>query len=152
MVCNYIIFSIYTCRHSEVQLNFEKNRRQLQTIRNASLPKAPLRFAAVAEVYANEDILKMYGMTVNPRGSKLFYKNVFSSEQFSYCVFASDVIIDGIKTIPVERRHYLMDATFKVCPFGEFKQLLIIYIGYLERVSNRTFILHTFWDGGDKSH
>ena len=40
-----------------------------------------------------------------------------------------------INNIRVNDRQYLMDATFKVCPNGEFKQLLIIYIEYIESVS-----------------
>lgn len=35
----------------------------------------------------------------------------------------------------MDRRNYFMDATFKVCPYGEFKQLLIIYIEYMEQVT-----------------
>lgn len=51
--------------------------------------------------------------------SKEFFKYAYSSKDFQYAVFASDNIIDGIKKhIPKDRRRYLIDATFKVCPYG----------------------------------
>lgn len=36
--------------------------------------------------------------------------------------------------IQEQNRHFLIDATFKVCPFGDFKQLLIIYIEHMQKV------------------
>lgn len=66
---------------------------------------------------------------------KPFYETAFECKDFAYCIFASDNIIDGIqKHIPIEKRKYLMDATFKICPFGVFNQFLIVYIEHLEEV------------------
>lgn len=65
-----------------------------------------------------------------------FYRMVYNSTAFSYCIFASESVIRNINSnIAIERRNYLMDATFKVVPFGEFKQLLIIHIEYMETVT-----------------
>lgn len=71
----------------------------------------------------------------NSLSSKPFFKYAHESKDFSYCIFASDNIIDGIKErIPIERRRYLLDATFKICPYGKFNQFLIIYVEHLEEV------------------
>lgn len=37
--------------------------------------------------------------------------------------------------IDPERRHYLLDASLKVCPLGEFNHFLIIHIEYMETVN-----------------
>lgn len=66
---------------------------------------------------------------------KPFFRFVHKCDTFSYCVFASQAIINKIEqNIDVQRRHYLMDATFKVVPLGEFNQFLIIHIEYMEMV------------------
>lgn len=77
--------------------------------------------------------MQKYGTTVS---GKRFFKRGYSCEQFSYCVFASDEIIEEYEAaIPVERRQFLMDATFKICPFGKINQIFIIYIAYLDSVN-----------------
>lgn len=65
-----------------------------------------------------------------------FYKTVVIEDNYKFCVFASDEIVELIKeNISEQNRHFMMDATFKVCPYGDFNQLLIIYIAYCEEVS-----------------
>ncbi|XP_033252415.1 uncharacterized protein LOC117191740 [Drosophila miranda] len=49
----------------------------------------------------------------------------------------------GITKGNTANQHYLIDATFKVCPFGDFKQLLIIYIKYLQKITPFVFVLMT---------
>lgn len=66
-----------------------------------------------------------------------FYRSVYKCEAFSYCIFASPSIMHNIeREIAVQRRHYLMDATFKVVSLGEFNQLLIIHVAipYVDKV------------------
>lgn len=83
--------------------------------------------------------MKNYGMTKHDNidmPSTPFYKQTYECKEFSYCIFASDNIINGIiSNIPIDRRHYLMDATFKVVPFSPFRQLLIIYVEYRSNVN-----------------
>lgn len=76
-----------------------------------------------------------YGMTVNAGGveSSAFYRKVYSEPQFAYCVFASESIINRVAELPDERRHFHMDATFRVVPYGEFNQLLVIYASFFEK-------------------
>lgn len=106
------------------------------------MPTSPKSSDEINKAYESENVMKQYGMTlqngtnVDGLSSKSFFKHAYSSKDFQYCVFASDNIIDGIKkNIQVERRNFLLDATFKVCPYGAFNQFLIIHIEHLEEVS-----------------
>lgn len=86
----------------------------------------------ILAAFENEGIMNKFGVT--GKGQR-FFKTAFTCDQFEYCIFASDDVIANIQDrIPLDRRHYLMDATFKICPYGTFKQLLIIFISYLESV------------------
>lgn len=72
----------------------------------------------------------------------MFFKTAYECKSFPYVISSSDNIIKGIKTnIPVERRKFLMDATFTVCPLGPYNQLLIVYIEHLEETTPFLFIL-----------
>lgn len=65
-----------------------------------------------------------------------FFRTAHKCDAFSYCIFASEAIIQNINlNIDPERRHYLLDASFKVCPLGEFNHFLIIHIEYMETVN-----------------
>lgn len=45
------------------------------------------------------------------------------------------------KHIEVNKRHYLLDATFKVVPVGPFNQFLIFYVNYIEKVRIFNFLM-----------
>lgn len=85
--------------------------------------------------------MQQYGTTIQNETNadgllpKSFFQHAYKSKDFEYCVFASQNIIDGIKKhIPVHRRKFLIDATFKICPYGAYNQFLIIYVEHLEEV------------------
>lgn len=82
------------------------------------------------------EIMNEYGTTHGTltEAATPFYRGVVCEDNFAYCIFASEHIIKQIKDIPAERRHYYMDGTFKVVPFGAFNQLLIIYIEFFGKV------------------
>lgn len=63
-----------------------------------------------------------------------FYRSVQTEDDFSYCVFASQRMIDEINLLPPESRHYYMDGTFKVVPYGASKHLLIIHVEFCGKV------------------
>lgn len=106
----------------------------MYTIHNETLPNAPKTCEDIRVAFANEKIRKIYGHTKHDNPS-VFYKGCVEDSNFAYCIFASDVITQKINScIPIERRNYLMDATFKIVPQSCFKQLLIIYIEYMEQV------------------
>lgn len=76
-------------------------------------------------------MIENYSRVRHTGGDYFFYKGSHIGEDFSYTYFASDFIIELIKVhFPdTNNREFLMDATFKVCPMGEFYQLLVIYFG-----------------------
>lgn len=77
-----------------------------------------------------------YGMSINGGGieSTPFYRKEHSEKGFAYCIFASQSIINRVVELPQDRRHFFMDGTFRVVPYGEFKQLLVIHISFFEKV------------------
>lgn len=113
-------------------MQFYPLQRTLQRLRNEILPKNVSTVAGIVSAYDLPDVMLHYGTT---KGQRPFFKTAYECSLFSYCIFASDEIIEMYEDkIPLERRDFLMDATFKVCPFGPFNQLLIVYISYLEKV------------------
>lgn len=82
------------------------------------------------EAFEKPNVMMLYGQTKHMTNTdkNQFYRTTFTSDAFSYCVFASERIIDMIKTRyeRTDERRYLMDATFKVVP-RLFTQLLVIH-------------------------
>lgn len=104
--------------------------RMVSRSRSANLPSSVLDAAQINESFAKPEPLAMYGTT---QSGHRFFRTAYSCPDFSYCVFASPNVIRWIELrIPANNRRYLMDATFKICPFGVFNQLLIIHVSYAE--------------------
>lgn len=108
-------------------------------------PKTP---ADVKNLFQQDAVLNDLGHTRH-KGSdrKPFYKICHDEEDFAYCVFASDTNIQKIKeNIPnISKRKIIIDATFAMLPIGCFKQLLLINIDYMDRVSIQEFIYHSVY-------
>lgn len=118
--------------------------RNLRQIRNAGFPASPKTADEIIQAFAMENVMESFGFTKCDENLP-FYKTTIKTDSFSFCVFSSNGVIEKIKSnIAPERREILMDATFKICPFGEFKQLLIIYIGYMDEVLLKFYRLHLF--------
>lgn len=117
-------------------------RRNLIRIRNGIMPASPTTPQEISENFKKEEIMREYGMTISTptTESTPFFRGVIVEHDFAYCIFASQRIIDEINHLPEESRHYFMDGTFKVVPFGKFNQLLIIYIEFFQKVD----IVHLF--------
>lgn len=122
----------------EMNVSYSSMERNLQYIKNKTLPASPNTVEGVRLLFAKEDIMRDFGYTKHA-DSKPFLKKIFEGSAFSYCVFASDNVIAGLDKIEVSRRNFLMDATFKVCPYGDFKQLLVIYVEYMDKVIQQNF-------------
>lgn len=104
------------------------------------MPPSPKSAVAIQEAFHSGAVMSEYGITANNEEPTQFFRKVFISETFSYCVFASQPIIDRItEHIPAGRRNFYLDATFKVVPFGEFNQLLIIHVEYFDKVIHISF-------------
>lgn len=122
--------------------NYFGMRRHLIRIRNGTMPPSPNTPLAIRESFEIPEILKEYGTIIHTATDESipFYRCVQIEDEFAYCVFASERIINEIKKMPAERRHYYMDGTFKVVPYGAFNQLLIIYVEFFQKVKNCIFI------------
>lgn len=124
-----------------VDVDFTLVKRGLYYIRNKSLPDSPKTVSDIINAFNQADVAKYIGTSKHQ--DKIFFvgcheeKSDNENNRFAYCVFKSQHTIDLMeKHIPkVEERDILMDATFKCCPFGPFKQLLIFYIRYQDKVS-----------------
>lgn len=109
-------------------------RRHLYRLRESAMPPSPKSAAEIVAAYENEEILRLYGMSLAGGGveSAPFYRKVYSCDQFAYCIFASHYIIQQIKDL--EQHHIHMDGTFRVVPYGQFTQLLIMHITFFDKV------------------
>lgn len=110
-------------------------RRHLQRLQEDKIVKKAVRnVKEINEAFADKIIMDNFGVTMADE-KRFFFKVAVENPEFSFCIFASDAIIDLIKTyITVDRMSYLMDATFKVVPKSCFTQFLLIYIEYMEKV------------------
>lgn len=133
----FTVFHIYTFkfnRNPGVQLEFGKYERTFQMIRDKTIPKNPINCQEILESFKNEKIMESLGRSKH-LGNSIFFYGVVQRERHSFCVFSSKYAISLIeKHIEPTRRHFMLDATFKVCPVDPFSQLLIIYTAYKMRM------------------
>lgn len=100
----------------------------MRRYKKATMPSAPKKFEDIDAAFQNEAVNNVYGRTQQTSDTEKnqFYRTTFVSEDFSYSLFASQRIIDLIQEYPIEKRRYMMDATFKIVP-KMYSQLLVIY-------------------------
>lgn len=109
-------------------IKFEEVKRTLHNIRNKCLPPPPKNAMQINDVFAMQNVFEEFGVSKHTHKHP-FFKHAFECNDFS------QTTIDLIDTnIPIANRRYLMDATFKVVPFSVFKQLLVVYVEYLDKV------------------
>lgn len=131
------MFPYFFYRHQALSkdVQFPKIERTLRKYKSQHMPKHPASCEEIEHQFKDPELMSSFGYTCHDE-PRIFYKGIYKCDTFSYCVFASDTIIGAIQqNIPVNRRHYLMDATFKIVPVGPFTQLLIIYIEFADEVS-----------------
>lgn len=111
-------------------------KRGLQKITNKVFVKSPQTASDVSNTFRDEQIWNKFGVTKGMENTA-FFKACIEEDGISYCIFSSEKICSLItENIPLEKRMYLIDGTFKIVPQGCFKQLLIVYINYFdEKVS-----------------
>lgn len=140
----FVCFSTFIYRYPNVDLTFEAVKRTLQRIRNKQSYKSPKTIDEINECFQDEYVIDEYSISMfKPEEKKLIFKHAFECKDYSYCIFASDAIINMMtEHIPENTRILYLDATFKVVPLGDFsfKQLLIIHIDYLDKVSILKFV------------
>lgn len=107
--------------------------RTLRRYKSNTFPSSPMNGAGVMEVFQRANVNEAFGCSRHDKPTQ-FYKGTQLKADFENTFFASEQIIEMIKTnIPINR-HYLMDATFKIVPIGSFRQLLVLYIEYIGKV------------------
>lgn len=105
----------------------------LNRIKNGPRPKILKNAVELQAIFENPLVFEKYGMNLD-QTAPLYFDTVIS-EQFSFCVFQSNIVIEFVKeNIEPALRHYLIDGTFDCVPCG-FYQLLIISIEYRNDVS-----------------
>lgn len=117
-----------------VDIDFHSVARGLNMRKNKTLPDNPKNCKDIQNAFGKEDIMSTIGSSIQDENIP-FYDGSYECEDFGYCIFSSKGIIGLIDThIEQTDREFLLDATFKICPFGNFYQLLIIYIKYQQKV------------------
>lgn len=130
------IFNQVLLENPGVQLPFTKYERTLQLIRDKTIPKNPTNCGEIFNAFQDETILNTLGRSKHVDKS-IFFDGVVEKNTHSFCVFSSKFAISLIQShIEPARRHFMVDATFKVVPVGPFYQLLILYCAYIKCVSH----------------
>lgn len=108
--------------------------RNLRRLKDQPYPKAPHNAHEIIDAYTDEKILSNFAYNLS--NTDKLYIDTITTNTYCFTLFAS---MENIKlvdaNIPPNMRNYSMDATFKIVPKSEFKQLLIIYIEYKNDVS-----------------
>lgn len=129
-----IRIDLFLCRAPLATISYHQLKRSVYRARNTNLPQNAQDVPSIIEAYSRPNTMSKFGNTASGNS---FYKTAYSCEAFSYCIFASDDIIKMFEEgIPIERRIFLMDANLKIRPIGIFNQMLIIYVSYLDTVSD----------------
>lgn len=118
-----------------MQLEYKKHQRNVQKIRDSAIPRNPTNCAGIRDAFQQDDIMATLGRSKH-LDHPIFFDGVVEKRKHSFCVFSSKYAIALIeKHVEAGRRHFMLDATFKVCPVGPFTQLLIIHAAYIKLVS-----------------
>lgn len=128
-----------------MDVDFTLVKRGLYYIRNKSLPDSPKSIDDIVSAFEEPTVKEFIGKSKHKNADVPFFVGCHEQpdKSFAYCVFKSQCTIDLMNQhIPdLKQRDILMDSTFKCCPIGPFKQLLIIYIRYQDKVSYLIFLV-----------
>lgn len=131
-------------------MNFEKIERTLQLLKKGALPPRPISVREICEAFDKRAVFDSYGstlQTVDLNGQTLesrysFFDGAVDKGDHAFCVFSSKVTLQLIDCeIPIDKRHILMDATFRTVPIEPFTQLLILYVKKQKKVFPFAYIL-----------
>lgn len=135
------IFNGVMERNQDSSLKFNTVRRSLQRKRAGSMPPSPTSAAEILAAFDDPEIMETFGNSKHNE-SRPFFMTAYEEEKFSYCIFASKASIDLVHGYIEEKdRCFLADATFKVVPDGIFRQLLIVFVEYVDKVFPLVFVL-----------
>ncbi|XP_055308055.1 uncharacterized protein LOC129572155 [Sitodiplosis mosellana] len=146
------IFTEVMVENQSASLALDKIERGLQKIKKGALPKTPESIDEINSAFQESAVIESYGQTlqlVDIDGEKLTERHLFfdvaienKAKEYSFCVFSSKTTIELIhRHIPLPERHILMDATFRIVPFGPFSQFFILYIRKHKKVFPFVYVL-----------
>lgn len=108
---------------------FSKYVRTLQLIRDASIPKNPVSCDDINKAFKDPNIMETMGISML-ESKDVFFDGAVDRGDYKYAVFSSKYSMKLIvKHIEDERRHLMVDPTFKVCPIGPIQTALNIPCG-----------------------
>lgn len=105
--------------------------------RRKSLPTTPQTVAEINDAFKLNQVQQNFGMTERSADERStpFFKGAVECDSYSFCVFASNDAVKAIQENTEEsKRKLYADGTFKICPVGPFKQVLIIFAELLGHV------------------
>lgn len=118
--------------------------------RRGALPKDPKNVNELNALMETPHVRENYGKTKRhepkegeaPKSEKTaFFRYAFECNDFSYCIFAAEDIVSIMETKTVRSERTLFaDGTFKICPVGQFNQVLILFFDIYGHVSTCFFI------------
>lgn len=122
--CFFNFILIFFSRNQQCTLIYEDHVRSFQNARNVGVPKAPKTVSEIRAQYNKPAIFNVYGQTDHDDKREIFFDHLYEGKDFSYCIFSSKKIMTMIqKHMEVFERHYLIDATFKVCFLFGFQNI-----------------------------
>lgn len=130
-------------RNEQVGLQYHRVERTMRRIRQTTMPAPPKKIEQIPELFQNPTVNNLYGRTKQKLNTEKnqFYRTTRICEEFAYSLFASQRIIDLIQDFPIEKRRFMMDATFKIVP-KIFSQLLVIYFETPSKQVNLKFVFN----------
>lgn len=111
--------------------------RTLQKIRSKTIPKAPKNAQEITDAFNIEAVYEKFGKTIrtNENERSEFFKGAIEHENYSFCVFASNDIVNAIqKEVPESTRKLFADGTF-----GVSKIHLSTHLNFLSRIDDQKY-------------
>lgn len=137
--CDFPMFILFGCSHQNTTVELKSIVRNCQKIKNGVVPKNPTNVDELNETFKDEQVMNTYGFSQHKEDRRRFFDVAVQRNDYSYCVFSSKHLIElALGNLVEDDLHVLMDATFKIVPFGGFSQLLILYIRVKHEVSFNT--------------
>lgn len=141
----FVIHLLLICRANIDEIPFSSVSSSMSKARRAALPKDAKRASEIVAAMKEPYVRHNFGMTLRHQPtngeepkteSSIFFRTAFECEEYSFCIFAAEDVIETIKAkTEADNRTLFADGTFKVCPNGQFSQLLIIFADIYGHVS-----------------
>lgn len=117
--------------------SFDHYARTLRDCRKSRFGRSPLSAMEIKTAFDNAIIRNDLGCSLFGQNEPL-YNDILIEKDFTNCVFSSAKSIALIKEfVEPHERFFLMDATFRVTPIGDFEQVLVLYVQFGIKVSFR---------------